>query len=44
MAFEDLKIEVSRIADKKEDSATSKMTAICELLRERIEYYDWVGF
>lgn len=44
MAFEDLKIEVSRITAKKEGSPTDKMSAICILLRERIDHYDWVGF
>ncbi|WP_298347564.1 GAF domain-containing protein [uncultured Dokdonia sp.] len=44
MAFEDLKIQVSSIASNNEGSAKGKMTAICELLQEHIDYYDWVGF
>lgn len=44
MSFDDLKIEVSRLAQTKEGSPQQKMTAICELLREHIDYYNWVGF
>lgn len=44
MAFEDLKIQVSSIASNNEGSAKDKMTAICGLLQEHIDYYDWVGF
>ncbi len=44
MAFEDLKIQVSSIVSNNEGNAKDKMTAICELLQEHIDYYDWVGF
>lgn len=44
MAFEDLKTQVSRIAAENNGTPTEKMTAICEVLRSNIDYYDWVGF
>lgn len=44
MSFDDLKIKVSRLAQTKGGSPQKKMTAICELLREHIDYYNWVGF
>lgn len=44
MSFDHLKIKVSRLAQTKGGSPQQKMTAICELLREHIDYYNWVGF
>lgn len=44
MSFDDLKIKVSSITKKKGTNPQEKLTAVCELLREHIDYYNWVGF
>lgn len=43
MAFEDLKKQVNTIIATGQ-TAAQKMTAICELLRSEVAYYDWVGY
>jgi len=44
MAFEDLKIKVTKIISQEEKTADDKMLQICEVLSSDIEYYNWVGF
>lgn len=39
-----LRPQVTAIIDSTQKSATEKMQAICELLKEKVPYYDWVGF
>ena len=43
MTFESLKEQINPILAS-EQTSTEKMTAVCELLREHVSYYDWVGF
>ncbi len=44
MTFEALKTEVITIIENKDNQPKERMTAICELLRSNISYYDWVGY
>jgi GAF domain-containing protein len=44
MPFESLKPQVVALLSKQEHTLTEKLTAICELLRQSIDYYNWVGF
>ena len=39
-----LRPKVSAITNNPEKSTTEKMQAICELLKENVPHYDWVGF
>ena len=39
-----LRPKVSAIINDTQKSSTDKMQAICELLKENVPYYDWVGF
>ena len=39
-----LRPKVSTIINDTHKSSTDKMQAICELLKENVPYYDWVGF
>src|SRR5690606_7782741 len=39
-----LRPKVSAIINDTHKSSTDKMQAICELLKENVPYYDWVGF
>ncbi len=42
--FETLKPEIELILNKPEAPINERLQQICELLKERLEYYDWVGF
>ena len=42
--FTILKEKVSQIIDLKADDTALKMQKICDLLRENVNHYDWVGF
>ena len=42
--YSDLLPRIREILTPPEQTAESRMQAICELLREKIEYYNWVGF
>lgn len=44
MTFNQLKPEVSKILSYDNATADEKLTKVCELLQEHIDYYDWVGF
>lgn len=44
MSFESLKPKVVALLSKEERSLTDKLTDICELLKQSIDYYNWVGF
>lgn len=39
-----LRPKVSGIINSTQNSSTEKMQAICELLKENVPHYDWVGF
>jgi GAF domain-containing protein len=42
--FENLRKEVLTIVNKTSDNSDLKMQQICNLLKENIAHYDWVGF
>lgn len=44
MNFQDLKNDVSLKLKDPDSNTFEKLTAVCELLREHIDYYNWVGF
>lgn len=44
MSFEELKEKASLLVSKKDLSVNDRLTKVCELLKENVEYYDWVGF
>ena len=44
MTFEDLKPKVTAITSNQEVSVTDRMHEVCQLLKDNIDYYDWVGF
>ena len=44
MPYQNLKEEIGSILNKKDHSTDELLTEICEHLKNRIDYYDWVGF
>ncbi len=44
MTFEELKPKVNDILTHVDTLRDEKLTKICHLLRDNIDYYDWVGF
>ena len=44
MTFEELKPKVNDILTETESLNDEKLKKICHLLRDNIDYYDWVGF
>ena len=44
MIFDLLKPQIETITHSKEASKNEKLLSICELLEEKIPYYNWVGF
>ena len=44
MMFQNLRTEVQEILGKKNTENFSRLQQLCELLRERVPHYDWVGF
>jgi len=44
MTLNQLKPEVSKILSNDSLNSEEKLTMVCELLQEHIDYYDWVGF
>ncbi len=44
MTFHQLKPDVSQLLRDSTLITNEKLTKVCELLQEQIEYYDWVGF
>jgi len=44
MTFQDLQPQVTTITTAVSLSRDEKLQAICQLLNENIEYYNWVGF
>jgi L-methionine (R)-S-oxide reductase len=44
MIFKTLKPQVETIVSDKQKSVNEKLLAICELLENKVSYYNWVGF
>ncbi|MDB9960892.1 GAF domain-containing protein [Oceanihabitans sp.] len=44
MIFDLLKPQIETITHSKDASKNEKLLSICELLEEKIPYYNWVGF
>ena len=44
MSFKNLQSKVVTILEKESETTEHRLTQVCELLQERIAYYDWVGF
>ncbi len=44
MLFETLKPLVINLLSDSQTSVTDRLQQVCDLLKERIAYYDWVGF
>lgn len=44
MPFKALKPQVENILQDTSKEVDARLTAVCELLRNEIPYYDWVGF
>lgn len=44
MTFQELRPKVQAIATNPQETTDNKLLQICELLKEAIAYYDWVGF
>lgn len=44
MSFHKLRPEVEAILDNEKLSTDQRLSEVCELLRNNIPYYDWVGF
>ena len=42
--FDSLKIKVEEIISDAHSNPTEKMQLVCKVLKENIDYYDWVGF
>jgi len=42
--FDQLRLEVQAILKDKNETTTDRLQSICELLKNKISYYDWVGF
>lgn len=44
MSFESLKPKVTEIVSNHNESVENRLMAICQLLSDSIDHYDWVGF
>ena len=44
MALETLKPQVSKILESSELSVEHRLEEVCSLLKDKVAYYDWVGF
>ncbi|WP_271784283.1 GAF domain-containing protein [Aquimarina algiphila] len=44
MPFEELKPQVIHLLKNEDQSVTDRLHTICQLLKDKIDYYDWVGF
>ena len=42
--FHELRLEVISITENSNKSTEERLQSICELLKQSIDYYDWVGF
>jgi len=44
MPFEELRLGVMNILYDNDITVNERLTKVCELLRKKIDHYDWVGF
>jgi len=44
MSYQHLKDNIESILNMEIDSVDNRLTKICELLRQEVNHYDWVGF
>lgn len=44
MSFETLKPQITTIISSENTSVNEKLTQVCEVLQNHIDYYNWVGF
>lgn len=44
MSFETLKPQISSIISSEKSTVENKLTQVCEILQNNIDYYNWVGF
>ncbi|MBQ0734419.1 GAF domain-containing protein [Aquimarina celericrescens] len=44
MQLENLKPEIISILKNNQQSTTERLQMVCQLLKDKISYYDWVGF
>ena len=44
MDFQHIKIQADRILEQEERSAEERMQQLCELLKQEVPHYTWVGF
>ena len=44
MPYQTLQKRISKIVMQDEVSINNRLTSICEILQNNIDYYDWVGF
>ena len=44
MTFESLKSKITEIVSNHNESTENRLMAICQLLSDSIDHYDWVGF
>lgn len=44
MSFPELQPKIEAILNKHENSVNQKLTEVCELLKQEVHYYNWVGF
>lgn len=42
--FDELKQDVTTILQKKDSTVTARLQILCELLKENVAHYDWIGF
>lgn len=42
--FASLKPQVTKILSNNEESVENRLAELCNLLRDTVDYYDWVGF
>lgn len=42
--YDDLKQDVIKILNNTDSTVTARLQVLCELLKENVTYYDWVGF
>jgi GAF domain-containing protein len=44
MAFPDLKHKIKVLLNKTGETVDDKLLQICDLLKQKVDHYDWVGF
>ncbi len=44
MSFETLKPQITALLSTEKSSVNEKLTQVCEILQNNIDYYNWVGF